>query len=93
VSALQLVWNAEKIAIALIVIIKTTPNTLNSTRTSIPKREKLLRNSSLGSTKAALVESQGAQRNIASVTKLDCSVEKSASVSSVRITSLLATKR
>lgn len=92
-SVLQLVWNVEKIAIALIAIIKTTPNTLNSTRTSIPKREKVTRRSLPGSTKAVLAESQVALRNIVSATRPDCSAEKFASVLSVRITSLLATKK
>lgn len=92
-NVLQLVFNVEKIAIALIAIIETMPNTLNFTRTLITKIEKLLRRNWPESIRAVRVESQAALKNIASVIRLDCSAEKFVSVSSVRITSLSATKK
>lgn len=87
-SVLQLVWNVEKIVIVLIAIIEIMPNTLNFTKTSITKIEKLLRKNWPESIRAVRAESQAAQKNTASVIKPDCSVEKFVSVLSVRIMSL-----
>lgn len=62
-SVLQLGYNAEKIAIVLTAIIKTMPNTLNSTKTTITLREKPSKKSSHESTKAVHVENQAVPKS------------------------------
>ena len=61
----------EKIAIVLIAIIKTMPNTLNSTKTTITLTKKPSRKSSLENTKAVHVENQVAPKSTVNAIRPD----------------------
>lgn len=92
-SVLQRVWSVEKIAIVLTVIIKTMPNTLNSTKTIIVLREKPSKSSWHDNTKAAHVENQAVQKSTANATRPACCAGIFANASNVKTTNPSATKR
>lgn len=70
-SVSQHAWNVEKIATVLTAIIETTLSTLNSTKSTITRIEKLLKMSSPASIKGVHAENLVAQKNIANATKPD----------------------
>lgn len=69
------------------------PNTSKSIKTIITLNEKLLKKNSHDNIKVVHAESQAAQKNTVNAIRLDSSVEIYVSVLSVRIMSLLVTKK